>query len=168
MASAYFLFLCQVCLLDLLPPQHFPCPHLFIESNLCLFFFFFSFSLFFLIFFFPPENPLSCSFPEPRLALGQQPSLALDTHFRAVLLSSGGASGPAGVVSSLFFLVSPSRALQLSLSPVCFSCHCNVLSNNTYHFSMSHSALLRQPHGDWHSNTKKLHLTSKGKRCFPK
>lgn len=53
MASAYFLFLCQVCLLDLLPPQHFPCPHLFIESNLCLFFFFFFFSFFpfFLIFF---------------------------------------------------------------------------------------------------------------------
>lgn len=42
MASVYFLFLCQVCLLDLLPPQHFPCPHLFIESNLFSFFFFFS------------------------------------------------------------------------------------------------------------------------------
>lgn len=42
MASVYFLFLCQVCLLDLLPPQHFPCPHLFIESNLFSFFFFHS------------------------------------------------------------------------------------------------------------------------------
>lgn len=54
MASAYFLFSCQVCLLDLLPPQHFPCPHLFIESNLCLFFFFF---LSFLPNFFSPTEP---------------------------------------------------------------------------------------------------------------
>lgn len=58
MASAYFLFSCQVCLLDLLPPQHFPCPHLFIETNLCLLFF--PFFLFFFIFF-SPQNPLSSS-----------------------------------------------------------------------------------------------------------
>lgn len=48
MASVYFLFLCQVLLLDLLPPQRFPCPYLFIESN--LFFFFF-------VFLSPPTEP---------------------------------------------------------------------------------------------------------------
>lgn len=64
MVSVYFLFLCQVCLLDLLPPQHFPCPHLFIES-----FAFFSWS------------PLSSSLFFHNLNFGQLSSLPLCLSF---------------------------------------------------------------------------------------
>lgn len=56
MASVYFLFLCQVCLLDLLPPQHFPCPHLFIVSRLFFFFSFFSTEPFKFLLTFPKPN----------------------------------------------------------------------------------------------------------------
>lgn len=51
---------------------------------------------------------------------------------------------------------------------LCFSCQFNMLSNNTYHFHMSHSALFRQLHIDWQSNTKILNLTRKEKCCFLK
>lgn len=70
MASVYFLFLCQACLLDLLPPQHFPCPHLFIESNLLLF----HFSSFF---FFFSQNLLSSYLLFQTPTFGQLSSLSL-------------------------------------------------------------------------------------------
>lgn len=158
MVSIYFLFLCQVCLLDLLPPQHFPCPHLFIES-----FAFFSWS------------PLSSSLFFHNLNFGQLSSLPLCLSFMVGDLISPWTSevhlykpGSGRSTSQACFSWWDLKVPFSCLWALCFSCQFNMLSNNTYHFYMSHSALLRQLHIDWQSNTKKLNLTRKEKCCFLK